>query len=612
MAKYIVQHRRGTMAQWAAHDTVIPEEGELVIEIDEENSLHKLKIGDGVHTYAELAYLQAGDEIVTQVLHQALPRVVTVTLDVDKWTEVTCETDPNLGYYGQTIELDNITENSRLDLQPNADMLAEFKSLDLVFVTENNGGVITVYSVGDMPLKSYTMQATVVETDVSIDSEKIVGIPVGTPTTKADWNQTDESKVDYIKNKPNVLKNLLDAESMCSLKQRNYIYDEYVEYFNPFMVQYLMSLGLDEATAAAQAPTYVQQTLANEFGITADTDLTNASSAPNGIALGICSKNYSPTGFAAGLRTVAGDSADPTNVIAATAIGIDTKSMGKASFAGGTEVEANANQSFIFGKAEECTYTDGEEESDQSILKNFMEWAMEMKDILAERGEDDEVLALFPSSNTDTIRFGKNVESNSAVFGSNIGLAKNGALTAGKYNYNNAHSGIVGGSWNIVTGFQHLVAGNFNKVMGDDIADSVCNAIAGACNYVRQTSMSTVNGHWNAVSFADNVIVNGDSLVLEGTSNTEREDGKFVSGTYNNPKTNTLVEIGNGSADARSNAFEVLKDGRAVIAKAPEDSMDIANKGYVDNAVATAIGDIETTLDNIIAIQNELIGGESE
>ena len=28
--------------------------------------LHKLKIGDGVHTYAELAYLQAGDEIVTQ------------------------------------------------------------------------------------------------------------------------------------------------------------------------------------------------------------------------------------------------------------------------------------------------------------------------------------------------------------------------------------------------------------------------------------------------------------------------------------------------------------------------------------------------------------------
>ena len=68
MAKYIVQHRRGTAAQWASKDTIIPMEGELVIEIDEESSLHKLKIGDGIHTYSELAYLQAGDEIVTQVL----------------------------------------------------------------------------------------------------------------------------------------------------------------------------------------------------------------------------------------------------------------------------------------------------------------------------------------------------------------------------------------------------------------------------------------------------------------------------------------------------------------------------------------------------------------
>ena len=149
--KYIVQHRRGTTAQWSEKDTIIPMEGEIVIEIDEENSLHKLKIGDGIHTYAELAYLQAGDEIISQVIHKALPRVITVTLDIEKWTEVTCETDPNLGYYGQVIDLDGITEHSRLDLQPNADMIAEFKQLGLVFVTENKGGSITVYSVGAMP-----------------------------------------------------------------------------------------------------------------------------------------------------------------------------------------------------------------------------------------------------------------------------------------------------------------------------------------------------------------------------------------------------------------------------------------------------------------------------
>lgn len=192
MAKYIVQHRRGTASQWADKDTIIPKEGEIVIEIDEENSLHKLKIGDGMHTYAELAYLMAGDEVITQVLAKALPRVITVTLDVDKWEKVTCETDPKLGYYAQSISIDDVTEYSRLDLQPNADMLAELQKLNLAFVTENKCGSVSVYSIGDMPLKSYTMQATVVETDAIIDDDKIVGIPVGTPSTSYENYVTPE------------------------------------------------------------------------------------------------------------------------------------------------------------------------------------------------------------------------------------------------------------------------------------------------------------------------------------------------------------------------------------------------------------------------------------
>jgi hypothetical protein len=193
MARYIYKHRRGTTEQWAAARTEIPLEGEIVIELDNENSLHKLKIGDGIHTYAELAYLQAGDEIITQVLAKAKPRIVTVEL-AETWSQ---DTD---GKYSQTIALDNITAHSRLDLQPDANMLAEFKQLGLVFVTENKGGVITVYSVGNMPLKAYPMQATIVETECK--QEAVVGIPVGTPVAQSDWAQTDESKADYIKNKP--------------------------------------------------------------------------------------------------------------------------------------------------------------------------------------------------------------------------------------------------------------------------------------------------------------------------------------------------------------------------------------------------------------------------
>lgn len=182
MAKYIVQHRRGSAEQWADKNTIIPMEGEIVIELDEANSLHKLKIGDGIHTYAELAYLQAGDEIVTQVLAEAKPRIVSVTL-AETWNQ-----DAE-GKYSQVISLDNITERSRLDLQPNADMIAEFKQLGLVFVTENNGGTITVCSVGNAPLKSYTMQASIVETECD-GQETVLGIPVGTPILDIDYDTT--------------------------------------------------------------------------------------------------------------------------------------------------------------------------------------------------------------------------------------------------------------------------------------------------------------------------------------------------------------------------------------------------------------------------------------
>lgn len=173
MAKYIVQMRRGTATQWEDSD-IIPLAGEIVVEIDDTNNLHKLKIGDGVHTYPELAYLMAGDEIVTQVLAKAMPRVVTVDLTSD-WVEAADAT------YSQVVAIDGITEHSRLDLQPNADMMAEFKQLGIALVTENDGGVITVYSVGNVPLKAYTMQATIVETDCSVE-DPIVGIPVGAPS----------------------------------------------------------------------------------------------------------------------------------------------------------------------------------------------------------------------------------------------------------------------------------------------------------------------------------------------------------------------------------------------------------------------------------------------
>lgn len=198
--KYLVQHRRGTAQEWADKSYEIPREGEIVIEIDYVNSLHKLKIGDGIHAYAELNYLQAGDDIVTQILTKALPRVVTIILDVNKWAK----NENSSACYSQVVVLDKITKYSRLDLQPDTDMLTEFKALGVSFVTENQGGTLWVHSVGAKPTTTYIMQATIVETEVEVDLDKIVGTTIGVsnPHKQPDWNQIDPTQLDFIYNKP--------------------------------------------------------------------------------------------------------------------------------------------------------------------------------------------------------------------------------------------------------------------------------------------------------------------------------------------------------------------------------------------------------------------------
>ena len=198
--KYIIQHRRGTLSEWETQP-LVPREGELVIELDNATKEHKFKIGDGESAFKDLKYISVGEQYVTQQLVSARPRVITVTLYVGSWNEEGRDT----GKYYQDITVPDITNYSRLDLKPNANQLADFQLLNMVFVTENkkdNTNTIRVHSVGDKPTKSYTMQASIVETDPKIDYEKIVGTPVGTPTSKSDWTQTDSTQANYIDNKP--------------------------------------------------------------------------------------------------------------------------------------------------------------------------------------------------------------------------------------------------------------------------------------------------------------------------------------------------------------------------------------------------------------------------
>lgn len=164
MVRYIFQLRRGkketdetgivTRDDWAQYtadkpDESIPLEGELVLEYD--NGLPRLKIGDGVHTFAELEYMSVDSFI--------LPKPASVTIYPDKWQQAA----DDRWYQVVTVANAKITPNSKVDLQPSPEQLCIFHNKDLAFVTENEDGVISVFCVGQVPTNEYTMQATITE-----------------------------------------------------------------------------------------------------------------------------------------------------------------------------------------------------------------------------------------------------------------------------------------------------------------------------------------------------------------------------------------------------------------------------------------------------------------
>lgn len=175
--KYVLKLRRGTKYvdergalllnedgtpvrdDWAEYsdreDCVNPLDGELVLEYEVVNGTGKriprLKIGDGVNKFKDLEYISVDSFL--------LPTPASVTLYADRWVQ-----DADARYY-QRVEVANatITPNSKVDLQPSAEMLTIFYQKDLSFVAENEDGNVSVFCVGQVPENDYQIQVTVTE-----------------------------------------------------------------------------------------------------------------------------------------------------------------------------------------------------------------------------------------------------------------------------------------------------------------------------------------------------------------------------------------------------------------------------------------------------------------
>lgn len=82
-----------------------------------------------------------------------------VTLLANKWVV-------NGNLHSQVVSVSGVTDHSRVDLTPSVEQLAEFYNKNLAFVTENDGGVVTVYAIGEKPENDHTIQVTILEVKV--------------------------------------------------------------------------------------------------------------------------------------------------------------------------------------------------------------------------------------------------------------------------------------------------------------------------------------------------------------------------------------------------------------------------------------------------------------
>ena len=115
-------------------------------------------VSNDASAHMEIEYVMDAKKYIDSLI--AVPasaaRIAYVSLPASKWTG-----SGNL--YSQVVSIAGITENSQVNLAPSVEQLAIFYEKDITFVTENDGGVVTIYVIGQKPQNDYTIQADIVE-----------------------------------------------------------------------------------------------------------------------------------------------------------------------------------------------------------------------------------------------------------------------------------------------------------------------------------------------------------------------------------------------------------------------------------------------------------------
>lgn len=318
--------------------------------------------------------------------------------------------------------------------------------------------------------------------------------------------------------------------------------------------------------------------------------------------------------IAEGNSSFAGGSKTWAKGAAAVALGSKTKALGEYSFTNGVHTVAGHAYQTVIGVANENNVEslfevgNGELDADGNIVEQSTAFRVmrngkvKIKDIWAK--EDDDVIALgflhyyFNEEVLPPLDEAISAEFDEVrpylVLTSNREDKTSAQLAA--CNANGAHS--------VAFGHGSITLSAYTCAIGKGCSAGGDYSIAMGVN--SNTS--------NEAAFAAGVNAYAGGAHSRAFGTNVRADYTYqtVIGKYNVNKENTLFEIGGGNGvegneREKWNVFEVYDDGRAkVYGEATEDN-DVVTKKYVDDLV----GQLQTALNEVLAIQNSLIGGNA-
>ena len=112
-------------------------------------------VSNNASAHMEIEYVMDAKKYIDSHISPAA-RISSVSLPASKWSG-------SGSLYSQVVSIAGVTENSQVNLAPSVEQMATFYEKDITFITENDGGVVTVYVIGQKPQNDYTIQADIVE-----------------------------------------------------------------------------------------------------------------------------------------------------------------------------------------------------------------------------------------------------------------------------------------------------------------------------------------------------------------------------------------------------------------------------------------------------------------